>query len=30
MRIGQLLVTLFRNELYVLFLIHWSACWWYW
>ena len=30
MKIGQLIVTLFRNQVYVLLLIHWQSCWWYW
>ncbi|GAX77319.1 hypothetical protein CEUSTIGMA_g4765.t1 [Chlamydomonas eustigma] len=30
MYLGQLTVTLLRNEVYVLLLLHWGACWWYW
>ncbi len=30
MRIGQLTSTLIRNQVYMMLLCHWAACWWYW
>jgi hypothetical protein len=30
LRLNHLFITIFRNQLYVAFLLHWCACWWFW